>query len=133
MARSLKSMPEEITFLRLTSLAKKPQSIIVPMRKDQLKKNWELGKYGWNGTGSKSWEGNHLGVFLNTRTDIRGTVHVGSHHQGWGFGHIHHGNEATGGYTQGYSWQGIRIKPLVFEIAIKVGELTKAEAGLLLR
>jgi hypothetical protein len=126
-SRSTAGLSNEIKFLRMTMLAKTPRHIIIPMRKDQLNRYWEQGTYGWNGTSQRTWSGRHLGVFVKTRTNARGAIHVGNYYPGWGFGHVHYGAE------QGYSWHGQRVAPIAFEIAVKNSELTKSETKWLLR
>ena len=49
--------PTETRYLRLTVLGKKPAYVIMAMRKDQLRNEWEQGAIGWNGTGRSIWGG----------------------------------------------------------------------------
>ena len=133
LARSLESVPDGIRFLRMTMLSKKQQQVIVPMQKKELGQERQGQRFGWTGRGNKGWEGYHLGLFVAERNDTTGAVHVGSGNLGWGFGHIHHGNDTPGGYAQGYSWAGKRVKSVAFQIEVKSEELSEKEKRFLLK
>lgn len=131
----LDKAPDGVQYLKLTWPAG-GRSVIIPMTNDALKKHSDDGTVGWQGeTGESrlSWKGYHLGVYDARLGDApKGQVCVidlGNNRvaSGWGFGHRAYLND-----LQGYTWAGVPIAPTVFEIAVKAGPLTDAEAKKLL-
>jgi hypothetical protein len=131
MARSLKDLPDDIRFLRMSMLGKRRKHVIIPMTKDNLDEDRNDGRIGWNGQGREGWGGYHLGIYNSASRDriLDGLVYINSRHRGWGFGHIH----AARTPVQAYSWAGQAVPKAVFEVAIKFDDLTDAESKLLLR
>jgi hypothetical protein len=127
-AKPLTAVPDDIRYLRVR---RHEDFVIVEMTKARLKQLSDDGRFGWNGTNDKNWEGHHFGIFdKKLRADARGSicVRVFPHFTGWGFGHVCGVDK-----EQGYCWDGESIEPTVFEIAVKNGNLTNFEAKKLLK
>lgn len=121
-ALSLDKVPDGISYLRIT---REMDFVIIPMTKDRLTRVTDDGRFGFEGTAHDGSGGRHLGVYSKDWPCKNGDVciRILPWFAGWGFGHIHFGNNA-----QGYCWNGVRVPPCVFEIAVKSGKLTDAES-----
>ena len=103
------------------------------MTNDALKKQGDDGAIGWQGEGSVALGASHLGVYqLPLRDPPLGEiavyhVAVGMNAIGWGFG-----RRVKIGTSQGYGWAGKSLPSTVFEIAVKAGPPSDAEAKHLL-
>ena len=131
-AVSLSKAPDGVKFLRLKQAVGK-DFVIIPMTNDALKKQSDDGTFGWQGEASVALGAAHLGVYrLPLGDHPLGAVAVyhvavGMNAIGWGFGH-----RTKIGTSQGYGWAGTSLPSTVFEIAVKAGPLTDAEAKHLL-
>ncbi len=109
--------------------------MIVPVTKDRLTETSDDGRYGWNGTNKFEYDGYHLGIYdsLGDAVKKKGSICVlvpGAFqgYLGWGFGHD--GLRKR----QGWTWAGENLAAnTVFEISVKAGPLTDAEAKKLLK
>lgn len=130
----ISDVPGNIRYLRMQAAIRKTAPVIVPMTKARLLKQNAEGRYGWDGTNRKGWNGYHLGIYdTNARPKSPGLICVavirrGNNRLGWGFGHRNNLDD-----RQGYSWAGIPIRKTAFEISVKAGHLTPKEVKLLLR
>jgi hypothetical protein len=112
-------------------MRKEDDFIIVPMTKAALSRCGGENRYCWNGTAAFEWKANHLGVYSkywNPREIPTVVVCESPQVAGWGFGARYGAAD-----KQGYSWAGKELPRTVFEIAVKSGELTEAEARRVLK
>jgi hypothetical protein len=125
-ALTLDQVPDGMRYLRI---ARDKDSVIIPMTKGNISKVTDDGKHGFEGTAHFGSGARHLGVYSRAWPCKNGDVciRILPWFNGWGFGHIHFGNDA-----QGYSWNGQRIAPCVFEIAVSTSDLTVEETKRLL-
>ena len=113
LAVSLKRVPKDVKYLRLTLLTTR-ESVIVPVGWADLDKDeGGSGRYRWNGSSKLEFGGNHLGVIDLEGGTGQGTVEVGYSRAGWGFGHAYGVDD-----RQAWAWAGHSLGKSVFEIAV---------------
>jgi hypothetical protein len=124
-AQPLSRVANDIGYLRMR---KDTDYVIIPITRKQLEEIRDDGRFGWSSLQHDSGA-IHLGIYDLTRPTKAGDICVRSFPwcAGWGFGHIHFRAN-----VQGYCWEGQAISQVVFEIAVKKGPLTEAEAKKLL-
>jgi hypothetical protein len=128
----IKDVPDQVRYLKLTNVRSK-DFVVIEMTKEDLAKQADDGKIGWQGTGHYEWRAHQLGIYdrgrpAAQRGDISVCILKRQGYRGWGFG-------VRGGIDdmQGYSWAGAPIAPTVFEIAVTTGPLSPAETKKLLQ
>jgi hypothetical protein len=121
-ARRLSGVADDVRYLRMR---KDSDFVIVSIAKNRLKQQGDDGRFGWTGMANLDSDALHLGIHDKKMRCRRGDICIRSlpWFSGWGFGHKHFVNN-----DQGYCWDGKPIPPTVFEIAVKGGALTDAEA-----
>ena len=130
-AVSLAKVPQNIRFLRMRAAGQNGE-VIIPIMKSQLAIQSDNGRYGWNGTNRYAWNGYFLGIYCrrydanNHRGDII-VEYEGQKSGGFGFG------DPAGLGGQGYTWAGVIVPQVVFEISVKSKPLAKAEQKFLLQ
>jgi hypothetical protein len=129
----LSKAPDGVQYLKMNIVGSK-EYVIIPMTNDNLKKRIDYDTVGWDGENRLSWHGCHLGIYsLPLQNDfprdnvVISWVDFRGQSLGWGFGHRIHRDD-----VQGYSWAGVPAASAVFEISVKAGPLTDAEAKHLL-
>ena len=134
-AMSVGKVPDNIKYLRLR--IDRFRFVIIPITKARLAVQSADGRFGWDGTNSldphAGVPGRHLGIYNTDWTRKHGAISVAilgawQDRLGWGFGHRIEMDD-----RQGYSWAGMEIPKVVFEISVKEKELTKTETRYLLR
>jgi hypothetical protein len=134
-SKSLKELPANIKYLRMSMPGKGPaSSAIIEITTERVAQKSVSGKVGWQGAKEDNYGGLHLGIYHGQLISNRpGMASMASKesavdYSGWGFCHI------WGEGGQGYCWAG---KPLpgatVFEIAVSSGPLSKKEEKLLVK
>jgi len=130
------NVPDNVRYVRVRRMDT-GDSVILGIVKVALTQQWVQGpgNFGWAGSNNSAYGGVSVGIFHKGWLAGRGDISItgamyGRRNRGWGFGVVVYDVSAG----QGYGWEGKRFtKPVAFEIAVTVQELTERERKLLLQ